>query len=136
MSNNKSILDGTDPNLPSLNIAVEMQIKAANVGFDWPSIESVIAKIYEEINEVLAEVSQADNHDRLHDEIGDLLFACTNLARHLNVNPEEALRSGNSKFYKRFSRLEQQLIEQGLDIKTCSLNELDKLWNNIKHQID
>jgi ATP diphosphatase len=136
MSNNQSILDGTDPNLPTLNLSVEMQKKAAGVGFDWPSIEGVIAKIHEEINEVLAEASQADNHDRLHDEIGDLLFACTNLARHLNVNPEKALRSGNSKFYKRFSRLEQLLIEQDLDIEKCSLNQLDDIWNNIKHQID
>jgi len=134
MSKNKSILDGTDPNLPSLNHAVEMQKKVASVGFDWPSIEGVIAKIHEEINEVQAETLIADNHDRLHDEIGDLLFACTNLARYLNVNPEEALRSGNRKFYRRFLRLEQRLIEQDMDIRNCSLSELDQIWNDIKHQ--
>ena len=134
MPKNKSILDGVSPNLPSLNQAVEMQKKAANVGFDWPSIEGVIAKIYEEIEEVKTEAVITNNHDRLHDEIGDLLFACTNLARHLNVNAEEALRSGNSKFYRRFIRLEQSVIEQGLEIKNCSLIELDKIWNEIKHQ--
>jgi nucleoside triphosphate diphosphatase len=134
MSKNKSILNEINPKLPSLNQAVEMQKKAANVGFDWPSIEGVIAKIYEEIEEVKTEAVITNNHDRIHDEIGDLLFACTNLARHLKVNPEEALRSGNSKFYNRFIRLEQTVIEQGLEIKSCSLIDLDKIWNEIKHQ--
>ena len=134
MSKQASILDKIDTSQPSLNYAVELQKLAAEVGFDWPTIEGVIAKIHEEILEVQSEISIQDNHERLHDEIGDLLFACTNLARHLNVNPEQALRSGNAKFYQRFSRLEQHILTQGLDIKNCSLNQLDQIWDSIKHQ--
>ena len=72
----------------TLNYAVNLQILAAQVGFDWPDINGVVDKIKEELDEVIAETNTPNNHERLHDEIGDLLFACTNLARHLNIDPE------------------------------------------------
>jgi nucleoside triphosphate diphosphatase len=128
----KSLLEQANKTLPELNYAVELQRLAAEVGFDWPDVQGVISKIHEEIDEVTAEISTPDNHGRLLDEIGDLLFACTNLARHLNVDPELALKAGNQKFLRRFSMLEHHLIQNNQDISQCSLKELDNIWGQVK----
>jgi ATP diphosphatase len=107
MSTNKkkSILTDIDTSLAPLNYAVELQKAAASVGFDWPHITSVVEKIHEELDEVLAETGIADNQSRLHDEIGDLLFAITNLARHLDIDPNLAIFDANEKFFRRFKQL-------------------------------
>jgi len=128
------LLDKADETQATLNYAVKLQLLAAQVGFDWPDINGVIDKINEELDEVIVETHIPNNQDRLHDEIGDLLFACTNLARHLNIDPEQALRSGNQKFYRRFTALEQQLIQQNKTFEDTSLKQLDRLWEQVKQQ--
>ncbi|NOQ76341.1 MAG: nucleotide pyrophosphohydrolase [Methylococcaceae bacterium] len=126
------LLSHADEAQPELNYAVELQQLAASVGFDWPNIEGIVDKIHEEIDEVKAEVNTPNNHARLLDEMGDLLFACTNLARHLNIDPEAALTAGNQKFYRRFSQLELIAKANKQDIKQLSLEELDSLWEQVK----
>lgn len=128
------LLDKADPNLTTLNFAVELQKLAAQVGFDWPDVTSVIAKIQEELAEVNAEIGIKDNHTRQHEELGDLLFACTNLARHLNIDPEQALNEANKKFYRRFSALEQHLHNQHLTVDTQDPETLELLWQQVKTQ--
>ncbi|NOQ81793.1 MAG: nucleotide pyrophosphohydrolase [Methylophaga sp.] len=132
MANDKSLLAQADTSLPQLNYAVELEQLAASVGFDWPNIDGIIHKIHEEIDEVKAEIDIPNNQARLLDEMGDLLFACTNLARHLNIDPEEALKAGNQKFYRRFSQLEQIVKEQNKEFTQLSLDELDALWEEVK----
>lgn len=132
MSDKPSILDCADKSVGSLNYAVDLQKAAANVGFDWPEISGVIEKIHEELNEVLDELKTENNHHRLTDEVGDLLFACTNLARHLNVDPEQALQAGNAKFSRRFKLVEREVRLQGYTFEQCSLHYLDTLWHHVK----
>ncbi len=133
-ANHVPLLDKADETQATLNYAVKLQLLAAQVGFDWPDINGVIDKINEELDEVVVETHIPNNQDRLHDEIGDLLFACTNLARHLNIDPEQALRSGTQKFYRRFTALEQQLIQQNKTFEDTSLKQLDRLWEQVKQQ--
>lgn len=128
----KPLLAKADVTAPSLTYAIELQLIAAQVGFDWPDIKGVVDKINEELLEVLAEIEPPDNHARLKDEIGDLLFACTNLARHLNIDPEQALQEGNQKFYDRFTMLEQLASANGRDISDHSLEQLEQLWYRVK----
>lgn len=132
MAMKKSLLEQADKTLPELTYSVELQRLAAEVGFDWPNIQGVISKIHEEIDEVMAEISTPDNQARLLDEMGDLLFACTNLSRHLNIDPEQALHAGNQKFYQRFSMLEDIVRKNNQDINNCSLEELEQIWNEVK----
>ncbi|PHS69500.1 MAG: nucleotide pyrophosphohydrolase [Methylophaga sp.] len=134
MSIKNSLLEQADKSLPKLNYAVELQQYAASVGFDWPNIHGVIDKINEELNEVTAEINIPNNQDRLLDEIGDLLFVCTNLARHLNIDPEQALIAANQKFYQRFYALEQIIHTNKQDISQCSLEQLDNIWEQVKNQ--
>ena len=126
-----SLLNAADKQLPSLRYAVELQKTAASVGFDWPHIDGVIAKIHEELDEVAAELDDA-NPNKLQEEIGDLLFAITNLARHLNVDPEQAIKQCNQKFLRRFKYIETQIAQQGKAMQTASLDELDALWDEAK----
>lgn len=126
-----SLLNAADKQLPALRYAVELQKTAATVGFDWPHIDGVIAKIHEELDEVAAELDDADPK-KLQEEIGDLLFAITNLARHLDVDPEQAIEQCNQKFLSRFQFIETQLIQQGKSLQTASLDELDALWDKAK----
>lgn len=132
----KSILSDVDADLSALNYAVELQKAAANVGFDWPHISGVVEKIHEELDEVLAETGIENNQERLHDEIGDLLFAITNLARHLNIDPNLAVHDANAKFSRRFRRLEKELCQQNVEFSDCSLEKLDTIWDKIKHKPD
>ncbi len=128
----KSILEHIDSSQPQLSYAVELQNSVAKVGFDWDNTEGVISKVHEELNEVIDEIGIENNQQRLLDEIGDLLFVCSSLARHLHVDPQKAITHANQKFYRRFSQLEQLAVKNKLDIKQCSLDELDGLWDEVK----
>lgn len=128
-----SLLDQADKSVSNLNYAVELQKQAAKSGFDWPNINGVIEKINEELVEVTAEINTPNNQERLLEEFGDLLFSCSNLARHLNVNPEVAIKQANQKFYHRFSQLEQLAQANNQEVSQCSLEQLDQLWEQVKH---
>ncbi len=121
--NDESVLDGVALALPALMRAEKIQKRAARAGFDWPDIEGPRAKIIEE----LAEVDAADTADAQEDEIGDLIFATVNLARHLNIDPEVALRRANAKFERRF-----RAIETTDNFAALSLEEKEQLWDAAK----
>lgn len=128
-----SILDGVTTALPATTRAVKLQKRAARVGFDWQNPADIIAKIHEETNEFVAEVSASPrDNDAMTDEMGDMLFAVVNLARHLDIDPETALRRTNAKFERRFREIERRLSVKGHDIKSASLAEMEMLWNAIK----
>ncbi|MEM6890392.1 MAG: nucleoside triphosphate pyrophosphohydrolase [Pseudomonadota bacterium] len=127
----RGTLDGVAVNLPALTRAVKLQKRAARVGFDWPDTGDVIAKITEEA----AELVEARDHldpDALEDEFGDVLFVMANLARHLKVDPEAALRRTNAKFIRRFAAVEADLASQGKTPQQSDLAEMDALWNAVK----
>lgn len=126
-------LDGVAVALPALTRAVKLQKRAAHVGFDWPDVAGVLDKIEEEIGELRAELGAAD-HERLLDEIGDLFFACANLARRLQIDPETSVRRANAKFERRFRLMEALLAERGRSPTEASLTELDELWDQVKAQ--
>ena len=114
--------------LPGLVRAVKLQEKAGRVGFDWNDPRAVLAKIREEIDELEAELDAPDNRRRLEDECGDVLFALANLARHLKIDPEAALRGSNAKFERRFASIEAALEELGRRPEDASLEEMEALW--------
>lgn len=124
-------LDGVAMALPALTRAVKLQNRAARVGFDWPSTEEVLDKLVEEAREVV-EARATLTHDALTEEIGDLFFVMANLARHLKVDPEAALRAANAKFTRRFARIEDWLAEDGKRPADSDLAEMDALWNRAK----
>jgi uncharacterized protein YabN with tetrapyrrole methylase and pyrophosphatase domain len=109
-----------------------LQKKAAENGFDWPDVRGVIDKIAEELDEVAHEIAQGAAREQIASEIGDLLFACVNLARHLDVDPGQALDQCNNKFYRRFSHVEQRVAAAGRKLEDCSLEELDSYWDEAK----
>jgi ATP diphosphatase len=121
-------LDGVAQSLPALTRALKLQNRAARVGFDWPSTAEVLDKLVEEAREVV-EARDTLTHDVLAEEIGDLLFVMANLARHLKVDPEAALRAANRKFTRRFARIEDWLAEAGKRPADSTLAEMDALWN-------
>jgi MazG family protein len=126
-------LDGVARALPALLRAEKIQKRAARVGFDWPSIGPVIDKIEEELGELRTEIEAGEvDQARLTDELGDVLFAVANLARHGKVDPEAALRSTNDKFEKRFRYVEQQLAVQGKLPAQATLEEMEALWQDAK----
>lgn len=127
-----SILDDVPLSLPALARAVKLQNRAARVGFDWPDTSLVIDKLNEEMLELSAEVAKGGDADRLEDEMGDLLFVYANLARHLKVDPEKALRRANAKFRRRFGRIEEKLAAQGRKPEDSNLEEMDALWDEAK----
>lgn len=129
-----SVLDGVALALPALKRAAKLQRRASRVGFDWPEVDGVIAKLEEELQELRAEMTEQPDPARLHDEVGDLLFSCVNLARHLDVEPETALRDANAKFERRFRRVEALLAEQGQDPHQASLEAMDALWDRAKEE--
>ena len=126
-------LDGVALGLPALMRAVKLQKRAARVGFDWPSTDQVIAKIIEEAEE-LVEARAHIGQDAIEEEFGDLLFVVANLARHLKIDPEAALRSANAKFTRRFAAVEDALSERGKRPEHSSLEEMDALWDAVKLQ--
>jgi MazG family protein len=127
-----SVLDGVAAGLPALMRALKLQRRAARVGFDWPKAANVLVKIDEEISEIEKEIDGDGSKDRLLDEVGDLLFAVVNLARHLDVDPEAALRHANAKFERRFRKVEDRLTEAGRNVADISLEELEVLWQQVK----
>lgn len=128
-----SVLAGVAAALPALARAQKLQKRAARSGFDWPEVEPVLDKLQEEIDEVREAVQQRDQA-AMCEEIGDLLFSVVNLARHLGVDAEEALRAGNRKFISRFSHIEQSLQQAGQSIEQQDLQTLESLWQAAKRQ--
>jgi uncharacterized protein YabN with tetrapyrrole methylase and pyrophosphatase domain len=104
------------------------------VGFDWPDIAPVLEKLFEELNEVQEVLSGSMDPKRLIDEIGDLLFTCTNLARHCDIDPETALRQANRKFEQRFKRVEALMDSKMVGPKNASLEEMEAVWKRVKHE--
>ncbi|WP_201836984.1 nucleoside triphosphate pyrophosphohydrolase [Microvirga zambiensis] len=125
-------LGGIPTALPALTRAQKLTAKAAKVGFDWPEAAQVIDKIHEELEEV-KEASSSGARDRIEDEIGDLLFSVTNLARHFGIDPERALRRTNAKFERRFASIETALGTQDRSLDDASLEEMEELWIAAKH---
>jgi tetrapyrrole methylase family protein/MazG family protein len=126
-----SVFDGIPGALPSLAYAAKVQKKAAAVGFDWPDVDGALPKIAEEAAEVVAAVGTGEAA-AVADEVGDLLFAVVNVARHLRVDPEAALRAAVTKFRHRFEAVERLAAERGLDLHTAGLAALDTLWDEVK----
>ncbi|MHA6261687.1 nucleoside triphosphate pyrophosphohydrolase [Arenibacterium sp. CAU 1754] len=124
-------LDGVAANLPALLRAQKLQKRAARVGFDWPETGEVLDKIQEECAE-LVEARDQMGPDEIEEEFGDLLFVMANLARHLDIEPEAALRRANAKFIRRFARIEARLADMGKTPQDSDLAEMDALWNAAK----
>ena len=121
--------------LPALTRAVKLQKRAGAVGFDWNDPHAVLAKIREEIGEIEQELSRTPgDQERLEDELGDILFAVANLARHLTIDPEKALRGANAKFVRRFSYIERELEAQDKPLADASLEEMEALWQAAKQR--
>ncbi|MDD7969701.1 nucleoside triphosphate pyrophosphohydrolase [Roseinatronobacter alkalisoli] len=127
------VLDDVALGLPALMRAVKLQKRAARVGFDWPSTDQVLDKIIEESRE-LVEARDTLTETEIAEEFGDLMFVMANLARHLKLDPEEALRAANAKFTRRFQSIERALAAEGRRPADSTLDEMDALWNAAKHQ--
>jgi tetrapyrrole methylase family protein/MazG family protein/ATP diphosphatase len=130
-SKGDGVLDDLPLALPALKRAQKLQKRAARVGFDWPDAERVLDKVFEEIDEV-REAIRSENQDAVTEEIGDLMFVCTNLGRKLKVDVETATRSANAKFERRFRHIEASLSETGRRPEDASLDEMEALWNAAK----
>ena len=137
-----SLLDGVSTKTPALMEAHQLSTKAARVGFDWKRIEDIFAKLEEETEELRAAISthassnsEAD-HTHVREEIGDLLFAATNIARHLHVEPEAALKLTNRKFRRRFRHIEQGLKARGRELSDSTIEEMEELWQEAKKNSD
>lgn len=130
---NKSVLAGVPPMLPAMIKANRIQDKARGVGFDWEQREQVWDKVQEELRELNHEI-MSGNTDGMEDEFGDLFFSLINAARLYNINPENALERTNRKFIQRFNYLEAKTIQQGRDLKSMSLAEMDEIWDEAKKQ--
>ncbi|HET6370308.1 MAG TPA: MazG nucleotide pyrophosphohydrolase domain-containing protein, partial [Nitrospiria bacterium] len=113
--------------------AQQIQARAARVGFDWKSAEPVREKVLEEWGE-LSEVLESGNARRAEEEFGDLLFALVNYARHLSIQPEEALRKAIERFSRRFSRMERESAQEGGRLSDLSLEAMDRLWEKVKRE--
>ena len=129
----KSVLEGVPKHLPALMRAEKLQKKASKVGFDWKNLEEVKEKVSEEWNEFWSAV-QNGNREEIEHEFGDLLFALVNLARFLEIDPEEALQKANERFIKRFSYVEKKVKESGKSWEDFSLEELDRFWKEAKEK--
>jgi tetrapyrrole methylase family protein/MazG family protein/ATP diphosphatase len=124
-------LSGVPAALPALTRAVKLSKRAAGVGFVWATTDAVLDKVREELGELEAEIKSGDLA-KAHEELGDLLFVCANLARDLNIDPEAALQAANAKFIRRFSYVEQSLAKAGLTPMDAGLEEMDRLWNVVR----
>lgn len=130
-----SILDDVPVGFPALTRAEKLQKRAARAGFDWPSMVPVLEKIEEEIAELKHEIETDGGSDRLKDEMGDVLFSCVNLARHLKIDPEFALRGTNAKFEQRFRQVEGSLKDDAIALTEVGIDEYERRWNLAKtHQ--
>jgi ATP diphosphatase len=120
--------------LPALTRALKLQKRAAMVGFDWDSAPRVVEKLAEEAQEIVAAKESGAPQADIEEEVGDLLFVVANLARHLKVQPEDALRAANEKFSRRFRFIEQGLKTQGKSPHAASLEEMESLWQQAKRE--
>ena len=128
----ESALDGVGVALPALTRAVKLQRRAARVGFDWPDAAPVFDKIQEEIGELEDVIAEGSGAARLADELGDLLFSVVNLARKLDLDPEQSLRGACRKFERRFRAVEQNLVEQGITPAAAGLDRMEAAWEAVK----
>jgi ATP diphosphatase len=129
-----SAIDGVIPGLPALTRAEKLQKRAARVGFDWPEAAQVLDKIAEETQEIRAALEEKASKDSVAEEIGDLLFAVVNLARHLEIDSEGALRAANRKFERRFRKVEAILAAQGKEPAGSTLDEMEAAWVQAKQE--
>ena len=129
----ESVLVDVPPNLPALMRAAKLQKRAARVGFDWPHWNNVLEKADEELDEIRSAMSSGD-HNKISEEIGDLLFVIANMARHHDIDPEDALRSANAKFIRRFHYIEEKLAETGRSPGESNLEEMDAYWDEAKER--
>jgi len=129
-----SVVDDVPVGLPALTRAVKLQKRMAKVGFDWPSLAPVLAKVDEELDELKAVIGEPGepSNARVAEELGDLLFVMANVARHLGVDPEAALRAANAKVVRRFQCIEAALAEDGRSPEDATLEEMDALWDDAK----
>ncbi len=130
-ADNYTILSGVAKNLPALVQCQKIQDRAANHGFDWPEIDPVFDKVLEELDEV-KEAWESGDQQHIEEEIGDLLLVSVNLARHMGVNPEQALKKSTQKFTRRFEYIEDKVTRSGREVKKVDLIELDNLWDEAK----
>tara|TARA_B100000795_G_C22767476_1_gene426329 strand:+ start:666 stop:1493 length:828 start_codon:yes stop_codon:yes gene_type:complete len=128
-----SVLDDVPNALPAMQRSAKLQKRAANVGFDWPDVTPVLANMAEELEEVQQAFASGDK-DHTLEELGDLMFACVNMARHLKQDPEQVMRAANAKFERRFRFLESQLLEAGEQLENVSLERMDAGWDAAKAQ--
>jgi len=126
------LLDDVPRALPALLRAVKLQKRAASVGFDWDSAPKVVEKIAEEAHEIVEAQAAGADSAKLEEEVGDLLFAVANLARHLKVDPETALRTANAKFVRRFAHIEKELAARGTTPSRATLEQMEALWQDAK----
>jgi tetrapyrrole methylase family protein/MazG family protein len=126
-----SILEGVPKAMSSLLRAHRLQKRAAQVGFDWEKVEDVLKKVDEEMNE-LKEALKSGKKEEMEDELGDIFFMLVNLSRFMKVNPEDAHRKTISKFIHRFRHIEMKAAEQGRELSSLTLDEMDKLWDEAK----
>jgi tetrapyrrole methylase family protein/MazG family protein len=126
-----SVFDGVARSLPALAYAQHLMRKAAKVGFDWPDVEGPLAKVDEELGELRAAIASGDD-DRVADELGDLVVAAVNVARHVHVDAELAVRAAAAKFRHRFEAVEALAAERGIDLRAADLATLDALWDEVK----
>jgi XTP/dITP diphosphohydrolase len=136
----KSVLSGVPVSLPALVKAMRLQEKSKQVGFEWENADQVWDKVKEEMQELQHEVATADDsslenkrQERIEEEFGDLLFSLINYGRFLNLDPENALERTNKKFVKRFMLMETAAQEGGKQLSEMTLDEMDAIWNRIKH---
>lgn len=128
-------LDGVASALPALRWSQKLQKRAADTGFDWPDIAPVFDKLNEELDELKQEIGLEDNQQKIMDELGDVLFVCVNLARHLNINAEEALRYANNKFIARFSLMEALIKQDGASLDALTLERMEEYWQRAKTRL-
>ena len=133
----ESILEGTAASLPATLEAHELGVRVAEAGFDWPNPGAVLDKVLEEVAELRRELDLAagkpgETRARIEEELGDLLFSLSQLARHLGTDPESCLRRGNQKFRRRFQALEREITRQGRKLTDCSLADLEAVWEQVK----
>lgn len=126
------VLDDVPKNLPALTRAEKLSKRAGRVGFEWPSLDGVFAKIDEELAELREEVDANVDRKRIAEELGDFLFTITNLARYLKIDPEAALRGTNAKFERRFRAVEVELAKRGRTPSESTLEEMDAIWDEVR----
>jgi nucleoside triphosphate diphosphatase len=138
-----SVLDGVARGLPALSRAIKLQNRAARIGFDWPEARQILDKVEEEVAELKAELMALEKNGtstrqqaRIESELGDVLLAWSNFARHTNVDPEAALRGANQRFENRFRRVESLMAETGRDQGTFTLDEMEILWGQAKAELN